>query len=335
MMPFLHRLCIAALALTCGLLSTSVAADDYQDATALYQQGDRAAALQRVERFLADHPRDARARFLKGIILTDENRTEDAIAVLKSLTEDFPELPEPHNNLAALYASQGNYDEARRALEMAIRSHPGYAIAYENLGDIYAALAAQAYEKAVQLDSSSATARAKLTRLRELFSNTPMAAAGSVNPQAAAPPATSREPSPAPPAATAAAPVEPAARPETPAPPEDPTQAVLNAVDAWSKAWSRRDVASYLAFYAPDFSRPMGQSRAQWEASRRARLERSKHVSLEVIEPKVTFSSGDRAIVTFQQNYTADSYESTGRKTLHLVRHGDRWLIQQEIFSAR
>ncbi len=335
MMPFLHRLCVAALALTCGLLSASVAADDYQDATALYQQGDRAAALQRVERFLVDHPRDARARFLKGMILTDQNRTEDAIAVLRSLTEDFPELPEPHNNLAALYANQGNYDEARRALEMAIRSHPGYAIAYENLGDIYAALAAQAYEKALQLDSSSATARAKLTLVRELFSNTPVAAAGSVKRQAAAPTTAARELSPAPPTATAGAPVKPAAPHETPALAQDPTQAVLNVVDAWSKAWSRQDVASYLAFYAPDFRRPTGQSRAQWEASRRARLERPKQVSLEVIDPKVTFSGTDRAIVAFQQNYTADSYESTGRKTLHLVREGNRWLIQQEIFSAR
>ncbi len=54
------------------------------------------------------------------------------------LSEDYPELPEPYNNLAVLYAQQKQYDKARTALEMAIRTHPSYAIAYENLGDIYA-----------------------------------------------------------------------------------------------------------------------------------------------------------------------------------------------------
>jgi Flp pilus assembly protein TadD len=59
------------------------------------------------------------------------------------LIEDYPELPEPYNNLAVLYAQQKQFDKARTALEMAIRIHPGYATAYENLGDLHSRLASQ------------------------------------------------------------------------------------------------------------------------------------------------------------------------------------------------
>src|SRR6266478_4423624 len=94
---------------------------------------------------IADNPRDARARFLKGLILTEQNKPNDAIKVFTALTDDYPELPEPYNNLAVLYASQGQYDKARKSLEMAIRTHPSYAIAHENLGDVYAKMASEAY----------------------------------------------------------------------------------------------------------------------------------------------------------------------------------------------
>src|SRR5438093_2806195 len=77
-------------------------------------------------------------------------------------------MPEPYNNLAVLYAGQGDYQKARKALETAIRTHPSYAVAHENLGDIYATLASQAYDKALQLDSGNAAARKKLALIKEL-----------------------------------------------------------------------------------------------------------------------------------------------------------------------
>jgi tetratricopeptide (TPR) repeat protein len=107
-------------------------------------------------------------RFLKGVILTEQNRQADAIAVFSKLTEDYPDLPEPYNNLAVLYAGSGQYDKARAALENAIRTNPSYATAYENLGDIHARLASQAYDKALQLDSANNGAKSKLTLLRSL-----------------------------------------------------------------------------------------------------------------------------------------------------------------------
>ena len=91
--------------------------DELQEAQLLLKQGQLDRALDRVDQFLKTRPKDARGRFLRGIVLTEQNRPNDAIRVFTELTQDFPELPEPYNNLAVLHASQGQYDRARAALE--------------------------------------------------------------------------------------------------------------------------------------------------------------------------------------------------------------------------
>ena len=126
--------------------------------------------MEKVDAYLGDKPKDAQARFLKGVIHTELNQPEAAIEVLSKLSEDYPELPEPYNNLAVLYAQQKQYEQARVALETAVRAHPSYAIAYENLGDLYAKQASEAYDKAARLDSKNASAQRKLALTRELFS---------------------------------------------------------------------------------------------------------------------------------------------------------------------
>ena len=75
--------------------------------------------------------------------------------------------------MAVLYAAQNQFERARATLEMALKNNPRYAVAYENLGDVYARLAAEAYDKALQIDASSgATVLPKLKIVRELFSLT-------------------------------------------------------------------------------------------------------------------------------------------------------------------
>ena len=161
---------VAALFLNFSVATPACAqADELQDVNQLFKEGQFDRALDRVNAYLATRPKDARGRFLKGIILTEQNKPNDAIKIFTELTQDFPELPEPYNNLAVLYASQGQYDKAKVALEMAIRTHPSYATAHENLGDIYAKMASQAYDKALQLDKSNTTAQTKLNLIRELF----------------------------------------------------------------------------------------------------------------------------------------------------------------------
>ncbi len=160
----------AALALVLALSAVSARADDYGDVNQLLKTGKYSEALNKADLYLANKPRDPQMRFLKGVILTDLGRPADATAVLLALTQEYPELPEPHNNLAALYAQQGQYDKARGSLEMAVRINPGYAIAHENLGDVYARLAGQSYARALQLDGASTSANAKLTQVRAMLS---------------------------------------------------------------------------------------------------------------------------------------------------------------------
>lgn len=188
-------------------------ADDVQDANKLYKQGHYAQAMEKVNAFLSTNPKDAQARFLKGLILTEQGNTADAIGTFTGITEDYPELPEPYNNLAVLYAGQGQYEKAKNALEMAIRTNPNYSTAHENLGDIYAMMASQAYGRALQLDKNNASAKTKLNLVRDLLNKnarTTAKPAASTAPAATAPVAAS--------GAAAAAPLATASAPAAAAP---------------------------------------------------------------------------------------------------------------------
>ncbi|RYF74682.1 MAG: tetratricopeptide repeat protein [Comamonadaceae bacterium] len=151
-------------------------ADDYSDVNQLLRQGNAAKALAKADAYIAGKPRDPQMRFLRGVILNEQGRQSDATQAFLQLTQDFPELAEPYNNLAALYAAQSQFDKARTALETAIRLNPTYATAHENLGDIYARLAGQSYGRAQQLEAANTTVPPKLKLIRELFSAPSVAA---------------------------------------------------------------------------------------------------------------------------------------------------------------
>jgi tetratricopeptide (TPR) repeat protein len=229
-------------------------ADELQDITALFQQGNRARALERVNAYLENKPNDAQARFLKGLILTEERKSEEAIKVYQAMIEDYPELPEPYNNLAALYAAQGHYDRARSALEMAINLHPGYATAYENLGDIYARLASQAYDKALQLDKKNPAAQMKLQTIRELFSK---AATPSLKSSPPASPAEKASESPTPPPPSAA-PAGPGGK--APATGERSNE-LSGALDGRNRAWPEIDACCRTSNLAQRREAPYGEVR--------------------------------------------------------------------------
>jgi tetratricopeptide (TPR) repeat protein len=297
-------------------------ADELQDANKFLKAGQHREALASVNKALATKPRDPQARFLKAVILTEQGNTREAIDIFTRLTQDFPELPEPYNNLAVIHASQGQYEKARIALEQSIRTHPSYATAYENLGDVYAKLASQAYDKALQLDKTNTGAQNKLSLVREIARGPgPVAIAPAVKEPAK--PAL-KEPA-QPPAAVAQK------EPEKPAPAGDASADVLKAVNGWADAWSKRDVDAYLGYYAKDFQTPGGESRADWEKARRTRISAAKKILVGVSSPKVTMSGANQASVTFRQAYQSESFKAIGGKTLVLVKGGDgRWQIQQE-----
>ncbi len=360
-------------------------ADDLQDAQQLAKDGKTAQALDKLNSYLAKRPKDPQARFMKGMIYTQTGRSQEAIKTFQDLTADYPELPEPYNNLAVLYYGQGQYDKARNALETAIRTHPAYATAHENLGDVYAKLASQAYNKALQLDHANANAQNKLALITELF-NPPASIGSKPAPVAVAaapavklppPPAVSLPAAPAP--VAAAAPVTPAPAaakpaPATPAPapvaakpadkpamaakPAEPpaakaadttadkagtkatdkerkdtdkpnAQDVIKAANTWARAWSNQNVSGYIAAYDKGY-KPDGETRSNWEKTRKERITRPHSIKVQLLSPAVTFKDSRHASITFRQNYASDALKSTTRKTLTMVKSGERWLIVEE-----
>lgn len=171
-MPARNALSRALRLLTlAAVLGTGAAhADDYAEVNQLLRSGKTAEAIARADSYLAGNARDPQMRFLKGVAQTDAGQTAEAIATLTQLVEEYPELAEPYNNLAVIYAGQGDLDKARAALEMAVRNNPTYAVAHENLGDIHARLAYQSYARSLELEPRAAAhVRPKLTQLRSLL----------------------------------------------------------------------------------------------------------------------------------------------------------------------
>jgi Flp pilus assembly protein TadD len=323
--PMMRQILALVVALGIAVLAGPVRGNELAEANQLLRSGQHQQAMARVNQLLAGKPADPQARFLKGLIFAEQGDAGAALQMFQKLTEDYPELPEPYNNLAVIYASQGQYDKARVALEQSIRTHPSYATAYENLGDVYARLASQAYGKALKLDSSNAGAQNKLALVRDLVGGSPREA----------PTVLAAAPRSAPvPQATSAKPVakldaKPAPKPAMK--PDAEAQDVLEAVTAWAEAWSRKDVDAYLASYAKDFRTPKGEPRDGWEKARRERLTAPKSIAVKIDFARVVDKGDGRVSVTFRQDYRSDLFSGSARKTLLMGKSEDgRWRILQE-----
>ena len=398
-LPRAFGLGVAAALCALWLGVPAVYAAGVDDAKALFKAGERDQALRQVNKVLESNPKDPKARFLKGVILAESGDAKAAADVFQRLTQDYPALPEPYNNLAVIYASEGHYDEARVALEKSIRTHPSYATAYDNLGDVYSKLASEAYDRALRLNASDAGASKKLTLVRELrepaqaaplrLADASSATAAKPTPPAAAKSSPSVAPargvavtpaqraktvasapitvvpapaaSASPPKAVAAAagsqpqadshaasaaakaasaraeeakPTIAAAKPPAaPSAKSDPETDILRSVRAWAQAWSKQDVDAYLSFYAAEFKTPHGESRADWEQQRRARVGGPSKIKVALRDIKVVRHDERHVAVTFQQAYRSDRFQGRTRKTLEMVRVGDDWRIFEEVVS--
>ncbi|WP_280150370.1 tetratricopeptide repeat protein [Piscinibacter sp. XHJ-5] len=158
---------LVALLLCCAA-TLAPAADERSEINRLVAAGETTEALARLDRLLQQSPREPQLRFQKGVVLAESGRTPEAREIFTQLTVDYPEIPEPHNNLAVLHAAQGDYDKARAALDAALRANPDYAVAHQNMGDLYAQLARLSYTQALRLDPSNAALPPKLSLLRDL-----------------------------------------------------------------------------------------------------------------------------------------------------------------------
>lgn len=332
------------LTLAAACITTIVHADEYGDVSQLLRSGKLPEALNKADAYLSTKPNDPQMRFLKGVIQRNSGKQAEAITTFTKLTEDYPELPEPYNNLAVLYAGQSQFDKARAALEMAIRTNPSYTTAHENLGDVYARLASQAYNKALQLDGANAAVPPKLALIRELFKPnlksqstalTVPPAATTTLPPVVAKPASTVPASIAVPAAPAVPPVvappKPvvAAAPAKPAVSDNAIKDVETAVHIWEKAWESQNMTSYLGAYGKEFNPPGKQSRSAWEQERRNRIVGKASISVK-IENLTVKVNGNKATAKFRQDYRSKTLSVSSRKTLELTKSGDQWLIVKE-----
>lgn len=329
------------------------------------QAGQLDQALKLVQQERQTAPKDVQLRFLEGVIQAQQGQTDKAIDTFKKLTESNPELSEAYNNLGVLYAAKGKLEESRTNLEKALQTHPSYAAAHRNLSDVQSQLAKQTYAKALQVDSKVKNNTPQLTLLGSIDPNKRLMSTSSQAPSAPTPPASAAIPaeSAAPSKPTPAAPVAPVApstsAPQTaaatpvvkpaattapaitaskPEPKKEDTQQkqakadqadVRNAISAWAKAWSQKDMSRYLAAYASSFTPADKMPRTKWENDRRVRIVSKKTINVDVNNLKIEVSD-NKATARFQQIYESDNFKGNSHKTLELIKQSDRWLITRE-----
>lgn len=164
--PRFWLICLALAGLMgCGV----VRADELAEVQRLHTAGQTDLAMQRAEKYLAAKPKDAQMRFAVGVMLAETRRNAEAMAAFERLVEDYPEMPEPYNNLATLKAAAGDYEGAKASLDQALRANPNLALAQENMGDVQLMLAMRAYGRVLQIDPSNNSVPAKLALLRQLL----------------------------------------------------------------------------------------------------------------------------------------------------------------------
>lgn len=304
---------LLALAVVGG--SAHAGENDYDDIEQLMRSGQHREALARANAFLRNKPRDLQMRLIKGVIQMQSGKRSDAANTFIQITKDAPELPEPYNNLAIIYAGQGQLDKARAALETAIRTNPGYTQAYENLGDVHTRMASQAYSQAFRLDRDNATVAPKLAALRTVFDASTHNTAPL--PVHAAPPAATPAAAPAPEASTPAN--------------AEAARAVERALQAWADAWTAQDAERYIAAYAADFTPHRGGSRQAWEEEQRARLRGASGSAARIDQVSVAVD-GRTAIARFRLNSQTNQLLVTHQRTVDMVQGADgRWQIRREI----
>jgi len=156
------------LALCSTLVPRPLLAQSAEEILRLVEAGRHDDAARALQGGLQRRPQDPHLRFIQAIVLAQQDQVGQAMAMLHQLTRDFPELPEPYNNLAVLQAGQGDYQGAIANLQKAIRLKPDYLTAHENLGNIYVELAAQSYEKASHMLTGPSPVSTRLTVLRKM-----------------------------------------------------------------------------------------------------------------------------------------------------------------------
>jgi tetratricopeptide (TPR) repeat protein len=245
--------------------------------------------------------------FYRGIIETNQGEKNQAIDTFRDLTERFPQLPEPFNNLAVLYAEKGQFRLAKEILEQAIKTNPSYLTAHINLGDIFTKMASEAYNKALEIDKSNNIAITKLSMITQLFNynpNTKNTIMGSI--------------------------IEKEEEGKTiQLSKKELKRNILSLIENWKTAWENKNMKNYLKSYSSNFIYPNNMSRTQWEKYRTNRIIPKKIINIEITNIKIKFKK-EKIKVTFTQNYKSGKLNQTSNKSLTFIEEDGQWFIFEE-----
>jgi tetratricopeptide (TPR) repeat protein len=330
------------------------------------QQGQIDKAIDTFKQITQTHPEQSEAYNNLGVLYAAKGQLEASKALLEKALQTHPSYAAAHRNLSDVHSQLAKQSYAKAlqvdpkakasapqltllgsmgteqrgqppAQTMASLTRPAAVAPGQAASQAPTPAPAAAPASAPTAASASATAPAAASvSAAKASTSVPVPAASPTASTSAArvAPVAPAKPSPpvavAPPAAAPAAPTPP---PPAASPAADARQvdraAIEKAVQDWAKAWSDKDMARYYAAYAGNFTPANRASRAQWESDRRIRIESKKSISVKVRELQISFT-GETASARFQQLYTSDNLKGSSRKTLEMVRQGNRWLIVRE-----
>ena len=140
----------------------------YAQAQSMAENGNPGGALRQLETRLATNPQDSRAAYLKGLVLMQLGRGEEAERWYKMMQANFPNLPQPGNALAVIYAGRGDLPAAELALREVLAKHPEHNSARVNLARLYVQMAQAEYEKALKATPDNAMIARKIEALKAM-----------------------------------------------------------------------------------------------------------------------------------------------------------------------
>ena len=259
-----------------------------------------------VNKSIEDNLNNPELLFYKGIIETNIGKNNQAIDTFRNLTEKFPELPEPFNNLADLYAEKGQFILAKEILEQAIKTNPSYLTAHINLGDIFTKMASEAYNNALEIDESNNIAITKLSMITQLFNYNPNIKNTKIDSIKVTNKVKDKKPTK-----------------------KEISEDILNVLDNWRVAWENKNMDEYLSAYASNFQYPNNMTQTNWEKYRTNRITSKKVIEISLSNTKIKFKKKE-VLVTFVQNYKSGNLNQVSNKTLVFIEEEGDWLIFKE-----
>jgi tetratricopeptide (TPR) repeat protein len=251
------------------------------------------------DQILIEQPTNAKIQFLTAYAYQMDQQMNRAKELYEHLIQEYPELPEPRNNLAMIYLDKGNSDKASQLLIDALNTHSSYSMAYNNLGRIYRSIASATYRQAVS-ESNQPVESPKIELIA--LSNLSL---------------------PDPPVIV----TQPVIRSVVNS--ANVQTLLIEQVKKWAKSWNDKDFPTYISFYSANHS-PSFDTHIAWVEHRRNRIMRPGTINVVVSDIEIREQGENSAIINFKQTYDSLNYSDKVLKQIGFRRIGSTWKISDE-----